>query len=103
MTRSDVLLDELSQFRVDEEGVFDELSIKNARIVLLAILGNSNSFSTGKFPQNVANFIMDTVKAFMILPNSEIEIIREASQIGLALSEKLPQGPELKTFINNLI
>ena len=103
MTRSDVLLEELTQFRVDdgEEGIYDELSTRNARLVLLAILKNSNP--SGNYSQNVANFIYETIKKFMVLPNSEIEIIRETAQIGLVLCEKLPQGPELKSFINNLI
>jgi hypothetical protein len=103
MTRSDVLIEELTQFRVDEEGIFDELSTKNARIILLTILNCSNS--PNNFPQNVSNFIISTIKTFMILPNSEIEIIRKTSKIGLLLSKSLPQsqGTELETFINNLI
>ena len=101
MTRIDSLLVELAQFRVIESETENCLSTRNSRRVLLFILKSISSPSIQK--QNLSIFIEETVKCFMTLPSSEIELIRETALTGLALSQKIENGQELKTFINNLI
>lgn len=104
MSRVEVLLEELTTFRIDsDDSVYDELSTRNARKVLLHILGNLRDTPVDVLSVNLSNFITETVKKFMVLPSSEIEIIRETAEIGLKLSEKMAEGPALKTYINNLI
>lgn len=107
MSRIDSLLEELEQFRVSdssEEAIYDDLSTRNARRVLLFILKSAGTTASGIFPQNLAKFSEETVKFFMSLPSSEIDLIRETAQIGLLLSTKIgPAGKELEQFINNLI
>ena len=103
MSRVEVLLDELKQFRVQDSGdIYDDLSTRNARRILLSIL---KSYSGGNLNNNLTVFTADTVKFFMTLPSSEIELIRETAQVGLVLADKMPgvEGDELKQFINNLI
>ncbi len=108
MSRIDSLLEELALFRVDESEddapvIYDELSTRNARRVLLFIFKSAGATSTMMFPHNLSNFIEETVKTFMTLPGSEMGLIRETAQTGLFLSSKIDSGNELAIFINNLI
>lgn len=107
MSRVDVLLDELGHFRIQDPeaaDLYDDLSTRNARKILLSIIKNCSS-SPATLPPNLASFTRDTIKFFMTLPSSEIELIRETAQVGLAMADNLPSpaSTELKTFINNLI
>jgi len=103
MSRVEVLSDELKQFRIQDSDsdIYDDLSTRNARLILLSMIKNSLNIPALSNP--LASFTSDTIKFFMTLPSSEIDLIRETAQVGLVMADKMPEPENLKSFINNLI
>ena len=103
MSRVEVLLEEFCQFRDADKLFDDEISVRNSRRIILAVLEEVSKSNFGNLSSpTLKSFINETLKSFMILPNKEIDIIRETSVIGTVLADKMVD-PELKTFINDLI
>ena len=103
MSRVEVLLDELKQFRVQDSGdIYDDLSTRNARIVLLSIL---KSYSGSNLSNNLAVFAAENGQILHDPAQLGNRLIRETAQVGLVLADKMStgEGDELKQFINNLI
>lgn len=107
MTRIDSLLDELKSFALfDETSIYDTASMRNARRVLLFIIKSAVSFSNQSiFSANLSAFISEIIRALIILPSNEIEIIKEASKVGLESIQCLHESysNDLKSYVTSLI
>ena len=77
MSRVDVLLEELAHFRVDSNEIYDDLSVRNARQTLLAILKNIASWDKERF--KILSSILNKGTDLDILDNEFNSFARKSS------------------------
>ncbi len=107
MTRIDAFLEELEKFAFlqsgadegDEQQIYDEISIKNARLVLLQIF---KSLCSAPVPA-ASQFIDKVVRGFILLPGSQAGLVEAAGACGRDLVRRRFAEESLAAFINQYL
>ncbi len=109
MTRIDAFLEELEKFAFlksttgaeddDDEQIYDEKSIKSARLVLLQIF---KSLSSTPVP-TAAKFVDEVLRGLILLPGSQLEMVEAAGACGRELVRRQFLDQSLASFINQYL